>query len=270
MKLTTLLTIAILSVTTSLHASILFSENFDEAPLGPWAGYGGWQGSSVPLIDDFGGDKRGVFPASPSDPSNLSVSLGTNYGLNDQAYRLSFEISGYMSRQFNVSLVDNKSNRIGLQFSDSSNSRSILALTTINGQSQSHTTGGFNGGTTTWPNGFNPNTLYKVHIDINGTDSDIEIEGLLLGAKRARVIYNSEDQTMATYVMEFALPDEFASISGIRISKDTRADLLRTIDNLELTAYAIPEASSAMMIIGGATLFALGSAFRKRTPRSAQ
>jgi hypothetical protein len=268
MKLPSILVSAILSLSTSLNAAVLYSENFNSAPVGSWVGYGGWGGTDIPQVVSYGGDKRGVFVTSDTAAATIALSLGTNYGLDHQAYRFSFDISGFMSRPFQVTLTDSRSNRLGLQFSDSANSRSISAVTVVGSTMTTHTTGGWSA-SSGWPTGFDAETLYKVHIDINGSLSAVDIDGQELGAKKARVIYNANNSSMASYVIEFDLPEDFISISGLRFSKDARYDQVRTLDNMTLTSYAIPETSTNVAILSGFAVLGLYSAFRKKgsTPR---
>ncbi len=240
----------LMSATALLQGALLFEENFSGASKGQgWNTWSQWQGSSTAVIDEVAGRMVGSFPSDPTTVANIAYRFDTDYRLDAQAYRFSFELAGgYPSRHFQIALLDSDNDRVGLQYSDLNNARSIAGVSVAGGVTQLFHEGGWSG-TTSWPVGYDPNAFYRVYIDINGTSSAIMVGDDVLEANRVRVIYNALNQgVMERLVIEFDLPGGFTTLSGIRLARDVRSDQVRYVSDLSLQAYAIPEPGAAGLV----------------------
>lgn len=230
-------------------AELLFQEDFSAGTEGQiWNGYNGWSGNDNQRILQNGDSMMGRFVASPNSAGTMSRSLGESYSLDSHAYRLSFDIMGSLRRPFIV-VLRGGDDRVGLQMGYSASGQygigGVYAPSISYGQRISYNDGGYYS-VDTAPQGYSESTVYKVFLDINGTDQAIDIDGVELAAKKVRVVFNTEGiGDLATYSIIFDLPTSMTAISMLEVTKIVGSGATWAVGDFSLHSYpaAIPEMS---------------------------
>lgn len=251
-------------------ATILFSEDFQTgSPAAgmPWHGYNGWSEAVVgdagvrwTTIRSRGGDDRaGAFLystgiAGSNGAGRVNYTFGPQpYALADGVYRLSFEVQGRMYKPFQVTLADSSDHRVGLQLgvNGNTNNQGVAGVwMDPAGEVTRYTEGGYNTTNGQTPTNWHYASFYTVHIDINGTGSEMEIDGLSLAPGKVRVIYNTEDASVETFTMVFDLPTAFQNIAAISLMKPLENNVTSwSVDNLVFQVEPIPEPATTALLL---------------------
>jgi len=277
--LSSLLTLAF---SGSAFATVLFTEDFTAATSGQkWDGYNGWQ-----EIVSEGGTKWltirketkistgmvGAFRSNADTPGSdgagaVKRMFDESYSLAEGAYRLSFVVQGRIHRPFQVTLMDSEGNRVGLQLGYGTLDDYNISGVHVNGESGVRTLyrdGGY------WmprpgasaPDGWVYSEYYTVYIDINGTASAMEIDGLTLDAGQGRIVYNAKGGSGPSYTILFDLPTEFLDIAGLMLVKESANSVSWNVGDFTLERTAIPEPAAVGMILGGAIAVGCLTRFR--------
>ncbi len=249
---------------SSLSAAVLFSEDFQSASAGQlWNGYNSWVGTGSGTNADIIGGNGGLvghFVGTPSASGIVTHDLADTYSLSTSAYRLSFDVSGALTRGFNVYLADDSNQQIGFRLG---NNGTVSDDFKVGGYTRRGTTTTYSyaynspnpGGVA--PANFSSTAFYTVNLDINMTDQTQDIFGAPLEAGKIRITYNVFGVGgMAVYSVTFDPPAGMDSISSIGVQKAIATTLQYSIDNLVL--QSVPEPSiSALLPIGGILILAL-------------
>ncbi len=259
------------------RAAVLYQEDFSSAGDGTvWNGFKGWTGdNNNQVIRSVGDEMRATFVGSPTTAATMSYTLGSEAPGATHGYRLSFTIVGGLHRPFLVMLGDANNDRVGLELGyTSSGEYGIGGVSIGSGQTYSQrvhynpNTGAYGGyySTTTAPANFSVSTVYKVSIDINGTEGTLNIGGADLAANTVRVIYNPDGTGgLDTFTTLFDLPANFSGISSLQMAKVVGTGLSWSVGDLELRSFeAVPEASALTTVFGAAAAFAFLKRLRNR------
>ena len=262
----------LLAFSGSAFATVLFTENFSGATAGQaWNGYNGWEEivseGGTPWLTIRSEPKvasgmAGHFRYSSSTPGSNGTGaiqrlFDEPFELSAGAYQLSFAVYGRVHRAFQVTLMDSRQNRIGLQLGyENLNDYNIsgVYMDGTTGERTLFTQGRYwspRPGGEQPPDGWVYSNYYTVHVEINGSTSTLMIGGAALEAGKGRVVYNTDDATAPSYTILFDLPEDFSDIAGLMLVKQYANENSWGVGELQLQVAPIPEPSVAVLAIAG-------------------